>query len=60
MTRTIDFSHLEFEESLGEGGFGTVYKGKWKIKNLDVAIKKISGTIRDEEVSRVHYIPILV
>lgn len=28
---------------LGEGGFGVVYKGKWKSGNIDVAIKALKG-----------------
>ena len=30
-----------FTEIVGKGGYGTVWKGKWKSKNMIVAIKKV-------------------
>ena len=47
----INFSELEFGDELGEGGQGTVYHGTLKPQNMVVAIKKVSGKIREEEVS---------
>lgn len=44
--QTIDYEELvaatdnwDSSKILGQGGFGTVFKGKWK--NIDVAIKRI-------------------
>ena len=48
--RKIQFSDLEFGDALGSGGFGTVYTGFWKSRNKTVAIKKVAGLIRPEEV----------
>ena len=45
------FSDLEFGEKVGSGGFGTVFKGRWKSKGLEVAIKRLQTHIRKEEVS---------
>ena len=47
----ISFSDLEFGEKVGSGGFGTVFKGRWKSKGMDVAIKRLQNRIRKEEVS---------
>ena len=47
----ISFSDLNFGEKVGSGGFGTVFKGHWKSKGLDVAIKRLQTQIRKEEVS---------
>ena len=49
----ILFTDLEFGDELGEGAFGSVYKGHWKSQNMDVAIKRIPGKINREEVSAV-------
>eukprot|EP00698_Gefionella_okellyi_P006054 TRINITY_DN1552_c0_g1_i4.p1 TRINITY_DN1552_c0_g1~~TRINITY_DN1552_c0_g1_i4.p1 ORF type:complete len:796 (-),score=161.85 TRINITY_DN1552_c0_g1_i4:36-2423(-) len=39
---TVPASEITFaDETLGKGGFGTVYLAKWR--GLDVAVKKISG-----------------
>ena len=35
----IEFADLEFVERVGKGGPGQVWKGKWKSKNMTVAIK---------------------
>ena len=32
---------LEFGELLGQGGFGTVFRGRWRSKGFDVALKKV-------------------
>jgi len=37
--KEIEIKGIEIKEQLGEGGFGVVYKGKWKGK--DVALKKL-------------------
>ena len=47
----INYSDLEFGEKIGGGSFGTVFKGHWKSKGLDVAIKRFSRIIEREEVS---------
>ena len=55
--REIAYSEVEFGETLGKGGQGAVYKGQWKTKSfsktgsLSVAIKRVLGKIRNEEVS---------
>ena len=37
----IALADLKFGEILGQGGFGTVFRGKWVSKGLDVALKKV-------------------
>jgi len=36
----IELSDLVFRAFLGEGGSGAVFRGKWRSKDLDVALKK--------------------
>ena len=36
----VPLSDLEFGDLLGQGGFGAVFRGKWKSKNMTVALKK--------------------
>ena len=36
---------------MGKGGFGSVYEGHWKSKNMTVAIKRVPGKINRQEVS---------
>lgn len=43
----INYNELNIEETIGEGGFGVVYKGKWK--GTEVAIKTMTQEIGDEE-----------
>jgi len=38
--KLILFSDLEFIEKVGGGGFGEVWKGRWKSKKRIVAVKK--------------------
>ena len=47
---TIEYSDLAFGESLGAGGSATVYKGRWKSRNMTVAIKISSQGIATKEV----------
>ena len=35
------YDDLEFFEKLGDGSFGSVYRGRWKSQDKEVAIKKI-------------------
>ena len=37
----IQLTDLKFGDFLGRGGFGTVFRGKWVSKGLDVALKKV-------------------
>jgi serine/threonine protein kinase len=47
----ISYSDLEFGETVGGGAFGTVYKGRWKSRGLEVAIKRATNVVKKEEVS---------
>ena len=48
----INYTDLDFVEMVGSGGFGEVWKGKWKSNERTVAIKKIKpGTLEEREVS---------
>ena len=49
----ISFSDLEFGEQLGEGASSVVYRGHWKSRDVDVAIKRVPGKINKTEVE--HY-----
>lgn len=52
--KNISFEDLHFDprqDRLGQGTFGTVYKGRWN--NIPVAIKEIQGTLTEE--SRGHF-----
>lgn len=52
MAVSISLSDLEFgKEKLGSGGSGTVYKGRWKSKNMTVAIKLLAQEASANEVS---------
>lgn len=45
----IEMNELQIsEKTLGEGGFGVVKKGKWKSRNVDVAIKQVLTRLTDE------------
>ena len=44
----IKFSDLEFTELVGRGGFGEVWKGKWKSRERTVAIKKCNDLEKRE------------
>eukprot|EP01097_Dermamoeba_algensis_P004890 TRINITY_DN3137_c0_g1_i1.p1 TRINITY_DN3137_c0_g1~~TRINITY_DN3137_c0_g1_i1.p1 ORF type:complete len:567 (+),score=154.12 TRINITY_DN3137_c0_g1_i1:49-1701(+) len=44
----IDFPELIFEEELGRGAFGVVFRGKWRLQ--DVAVKKLLDTLTDKEL----------
>ena len=46
----ISFSDLTIGEQLGEGASGVVYRGHWKSRDVDVAIKRVPGMINKTEV----------
>ena len=46
----ISFSDIEIGEQLGEGASGVVYRGHWKSREMDVAIKRVPGRIKKTEV----------
>ena len=48
----INYSDLEFVETVGSGGFGEVWKGRWKSKDKTVAIKKFKFGEMEREVSQ--------
>ena len=37
----LAYDDFEFFEKLGDGSFGSVYRGRWKSQDKEVAIKKI-------------------
>ena len=37
----LSYDDFEFFEKLGDGSFGSVYRGRWKSQDKVVAIKKI-------------------
>ena len=49
--RVIAYCELDFGDSLGVGGQGAVFQGQWKPRSLAIAIKRVTGKIRHEEVS---------
>ena len=46
----ISFSDLEIGEQLGEGASGDVYRGHWKSRDMDVAIKRVPRSINKTKV----------
>ena len=38
----VEFSDLEFHETLGRGSAGSVYRGIWRSKDRVVALKKLN------------------
>ena len=44
----IELADLEFTDNMGAGGFGQVWKGRWKPKNKIVAIKKVMELDKQE------------
>ena len=47
---SINFDDLELGEQLGEGGFARVYRGRWKSRDMTVAIKTSPPGITAGEV----------
>jgi len=45
-----EFADLEFFDRVGRGGYGQVWKGLWKSRNMTVAIKKVTD-LPEAEVS---------
>ena len=50
----IGYSDLAFGVQLGHGASGVVYRGHWKSRDMDVAIKRVLGKINETEVE--HFI----
>ncbi|XP_072029209.1 mitogen-activated protein kinase kinase kinase 20-like isoform X2 [Amphiura filiformis] len=46
----IKFEELEFYECCGGGTFGSVYRAKWKTRDLEVAVKKVLALENEAEV----------
>ena len=42
---------MDFGDAIGEGRNCRVFKGHWKSKNVGVAIKTLSGGLKQDEVS---------
>lgn len=49
----IDFSDLEFYESLGSGSAGSVYRACWKSREMIVAVKKLLIIEKEVKTGRV-------
>lgn len=45
----IDFSELVFDKQISEGGYGIIYKGKWRETTVAIKLFKIEseGAVRD-------------
>lgn len=54
--KLILFSDLEFMEKVGGGGFGEVWKGRWKSKKRIVAVKKFKELEKREVRQPLHTI----
>ena len=52
-TVEVDFSDLEFQEILGRGSAGSVYRVLWKSKEKVVALKKLNLLESSSQVSLV-------
>ena len=52
---SIEYCDLEFGKSLGAGGSAMVYQGRWKSRNMAVAIKTSAQGIPNSEVSFVDW-----
>jgi len=51
MAKAIEYGDLEFgKEPVGMGGSATVYKGRWKSRDMTVAVKTSVQGIPDSEV----------
>lgn len=53
----IEDRELQKGKELGAGGFGKVWKGSWKSRQVEVAIKQVLDKTKfQEEVSPSHFI----
>ena len=50
MAKEIEYGDLEFKERVGMGGSATVYKGRWKSRDMTVAVKTSAQGIPGSEV----------
>ena len=41
---------LKFGDQMGRSAMGVVFKGQWKSRNFEVAIKRLSTQLEDKEV----------
>ena len=46
----IEYDDLELNERVGRGAYGSVYRGKWKSRDKEVAIKKLLTLEKEAEV----------
>lgn len=46
----LSYDDFEFYEKLGDGSFGSVYRGRWKSQDKEVAIKKILSLGEEADV----------
>nr|XP_018900861.1 PREDICTED: mitogen-activated protein kinase kinase kinase 7-like [Bemisia tabaci] len=56
----IDYSEIEPIQVVGEGSFGTVWKGKWRgsyvaVKHINAEKEKKAFTVEVKQLSRVHH-----
>jgi len=51
MAKAIEYDDLQFgKEPVGTGGSASVYKGRWKSRDMTVAVKTSVQGIPDSEV----------
>ncbi|RIB09069.1 hypothetical protein C2G38_2109527 [Gigaspora rosea] len=44
LLKSYDYSEFSVHKPIGKGGFGLVYKAKWKDCGLDIALKQLNIT----------------
>ncbi|RIB13261.1 hypothetical protein C2G38_2098799, partial [Gigaspora rosea] len=47
--KSYDYSEFSVHKSIGRGGFGTVYKAKWKDYGLTIALKRLNIISMEEK-----------
>ncbi|RIB13254.1 armadillo-type protein [Gigaspora rosea] len=47
--KSYDYSEFSVHKPIGKGGFGIVYKAKWKVRGLAIALKQLNIIPMDEK-----------